>query len=414
MDIAGIILHFFFFCALYVEIFLLVTFFEHKNARLLSAGGTNAAQGKLPTVAIIVPCFNEEKSLAGTVSSLLSLSYPRELLEIIIVDDGSTDNTLSVARSLENNDGVRVITKENGGKHTALNTGLETTSADMIGCLDADSFVKEDALVKMIAEFEKPNVMAVTPAIKVHSPRKMIELIQKVEYEIGVFLRKMFGLLNAQYVTPGPFSLYRREVFEKLGGFVHGYNTEDMEMALRIRANHFRIENMHTAYVHTITPATFRGLYRQRLRWVSGFLNNILREYRHLLFNFKYGHLGIFSLPGALFSIVMVLYLAGYTTVSLAARLVEKYAAMSNVNFEILWRAPSFELFFINTQSAALLAVIMFVLMVIIVFLGKHLSRERLRISRDVISFFLLYGLIAPVWISMSVYKVARGKNVKW
>ncbi|NIS28286.1 glycosyltransferase family 2 protein, partial [candidate division KSB1 bacterium] len=386
------------------------TFFEHKRA---PRSPLRPSLARFPRVAIIVPCYNEEKSLAGTVSSLLALAYPKDKLEIIVVDDGSTDNTLSVTRSFADSR-VRVITKENGGKHTALNAGLAATGAEIVGCLDADSFVAPDALIDMAAQFEAEDVMAVTPGIKAHNPRTLIQLIQKVEYEMAIFLRKMFGLLNAQYVTPGPFSLYRREVFAKVGTFKQGYNTEDMEMALRIRANHFRIENMHTAHVHTITPATFSALYRQRLRWVSGFLNNVLRDYRHLLFSIKHGHLGLFSLPGALLSIAMVLYLVGYTVFSLATKIAEKYIEMSNVNFEILWSTPSVDWFFINTGSVLLLSIILFSLMAVIVFLGRHLSRERLRLSRDVISFLLLYGFIAPIWIGMSVYRVARGKDLKW
>ena len=415
MEISYIFLYIFFFCVLYVQVFLLTTFLENKKKFLNSFHkNKETAKENLPSVAIIVPCFNEEHSLAGTIHSLLSLSYPSNLLEIIIVDDGSTDKTLSVARSLEQNKRVSVITQTNGGKHSALNVGIKITDADVIGCLDADSFVDKNALIRMVADFKKPNVMAITPAIKVYKPNNTIELIQKVEYEIGVFLRKMFGLLNAQYVTPGPFSLYKKEVFEKLGGFVQGYDTEDMEMALRIRANHFRIENINTAFVYTIAPKTMRALYYQRLRWVSGFLNNILHNYRYLLFNTKYGHLGLFSLPGALFAIVGVLYVAVYMITSISTFLFDKYLTMISVNFEILWQAPAFTWFFINTQPLSLLATIMFAFMFAILLIGRHLSFERLLSLRDIASFFIFYGIIAPTWISMSVYNVARGKNVKW
>lgn len=415
MEIFYIFLYIFFFCVLYVQVFLLTTFLENKKKFLNNFHkNKETAKENLPSVAIIVPCFNEEHSLAGTIHSLLSLSYPSNLLEIIIVNDGSTDKTLSVARSLEQNKRVSVITQTNGGKHSALNVGIKITDADVIGCLDADSFVDKNALIRMVADFKKPNVMAITPAIKVYKPNNTIELIQKVEYEIGVFLRKMFGLLNAQYVTPGPFSLYKKEVFEKLGGFVQGYDTEDMEMALRIRANHFRIENINTAFVYTIAPKTMRALYYQRLRWVSGFLNNILHNYRYLLFNTKYGHLGLFSLPGALFAIVGVLYVAVYMITSISTFLFDKYLTMINVNFEILWQAPAFTWFFINTQPLSLLATIMFAFMFAILLIGRHLSFERLLSLRDIASFFIFYGIIAPTWISMSVYNVARGKNVKW
>ena len=138
------------FISLYFEIFLLVGFLERRFATQTNKGPA-LALASYPSVAIVVPCFNEETTVAGTMASLLELDYPKEKLEIIVVDDGSRDATLSIAKQFETDPRVRVFHKENGGKHTAMNYGLEQTNAELIGCLDADSIVASDA--RMLARF---------------------------------------------------------------------------------------------------------------------------------------------------------------------------------------------------------------------------------------------------------------------
>jgi cellulose synthase/poly-beta-1,6-N-acetylglucosamine synthase-like glycosyltransferase len=126
----------FLFVTVFFEVFLLVTFLSEpareRRARALST--------KTPHVAVIVPCYNEEKTIGGTVESLLALDYPREFLSIVLVDDGSKDKTVAVMDSYKENPQITVIHKENGGKHTAVNLGIERSpQAEFVGCLDADS-----------------------------------------------------------------------------------------------------------------------------------------------------------------------------------------------------------------------------------------------------------------------------------
>jgi cellulose synthase/poly-beta-1,6-N-acetylglucosamine synthase-like glycosyltransferase len=98
--------------------------------------------------------------------------------------------------------------------------------------------------------------------------------MQAIEYLIGVFTRKMFGSLDAIQVTPGPFSIFRKEVFEKIGNYRKAHNTEDFEITLRMHKAHLRIANSHKALVYTVGPATAKGFFYQRLRWARGFLEN--------------------------------------------------------------------------------------------------------------------------------------------
>ena len=187
---------------------------------------------------------------------------------------------------------VRIIRKENGGKHTALNAGIAATRAEIVGCLDADSFVEPSALREIVACFDNPRVAAATAAMSVHKPKNILQHMQNAEYTFGITLRHAFASVNGLYVTPGPFSFYRRSIVEKLGGFRYGHQTEDMEMALRIQHAGYKIENAPRARVYTKAPDTILELIRQRTRWTSGFLRNILNEYRHLIFSRRHSALG--------------------------------------------------------------------------------------------------------------------------
>src|SRR3989344_3767903 len=136
----------FLFIAIFFESFILVTLLS-KPARAARARKPGTAT---PSVAVIVPCRNEVATVSATCNSLLALDYPKDKLEIILVDDGSTDATPVMMSKFTYHPQVRIIRKENGGKHTALNAGIAVTQAELIGCLDADSFVEPDALREII------------------------------------------------------------------------------------------------------------------------------------------------------------------------------------------------------------------------------------------------------------------------
>jgi cellulose synthase/poly-beta-1,6-N-acetylglucosamine synthase-like glycosyltransferase len=346
--------------------------------------------------------------------SLLSLDYPKEQLRIFIVDDGSTDGTYEVAKKYANPPYVQVFTKPNGGKHTAMNLGISMATTSLIGCLDADSFVDRNALKEIVRYFEQEDVMAVTPSVQIHQPDNILRRIQAAEYMIGEFTRKVFSRFNGLYVTPGPFSIYRRKVFDDIGGFVHGFGTEDMEMAMRMQANRMRIENAHTALVFTVSPATFRALYKQRVRWVSGFLKNAFYSYRYMFFNKKYENLGMLTMPFAFISIFIALFFSFqylkliYTNIE---ERVIKYSALG-FRFDPTW--PTFDLFTLNLEFRRLLIYVLLGITIAFVLAGGYLVKRRLHFSRNMFYFLFFYGLLAPWWLMKSVYNLVTSKEAKW
>lgn len=402
------------FFALFFEIFLLVTYFENRGR--FDGVGVSKEPGEnmlVPSVTVIVPCWNEERTLGRTVQSLLSLNYPREKFQIFIVDDGSTDRTARIVREFLFDSRVSYFYKENGGKYSALNLGIEKASTDLIGCLDADSFVSPDSLSRIVRAFEDSSVMAVTPAIRVWRPETWIQKIQETEYTIGILFKRLLAFLNAQYVTPGPFSVYRREVFETAGIFRHAHQTEDMEMALRMHSRRLKIENVFDAEVFTVAPKTFRGIIQQRLRWTYGFVRNTA-EYRHMLFRPHYGNLGLFSLPLAMISLVAVLYSAFYLLWKIGAFITDMFVRLSTVGVSSHISDFRLEWFFINTTAVVFVTTASLVFFLSLFFLSVYRVRGGLTFKLGDIYFILLYGLIAPIWIARAAIKLVSRAPLRW
>jgi len=412
MNLLTVILSIFIFAAIYFQVFILITYLENKKVFVKKTDKKDADYFCLPSTTIIVPCYNEEKTVAKTVRSLLDLDYPKDKLSIFIVDDGSTDKTPEAVSQFISNKNIRYFRKENGGKHTALNLGIENARTELIGCLDADSFVSKKSLLAVAEEFLNHEIMAVTPSIKIYEPSTVIQRVQETEYVIGLILRKLLAAINAQYVTPGPFSIYRRLVFEKIGKFKFAHNTEDMEMAMRMQMHRMKIENAFDAEVSTVAPKTFRILLRQRLRWTYGFLRNAI-DYKKIFFSKKYGNAGMFSMPAALISIIAGIYFFFYIGQGLVKFLYAKLTYLNAVGFN-----PSFDFkfdwFFLNTGVVAILVYFSFAIFFTLLMLSIYHVRGRVVFNKSDLYYVLLYGLIAPIWMLRAVSQLVLWRPVQW
>ncbi len=391
------------FISLYFEVFLLVSFLRKKFER--TTAPLEVAQ---PRVAVIVPCYNEERTVTATIESLLALDYPVEKIEIIAVDDGSCDDTLAILRGFEPR--IRVLAKENGGKHTALNLALAHTDAELIACLDADSIVDVDALRRLVLVFDDSRVAAVTPGIHTKRPETLLQHAQYVEYRLSIFNRFVLAALGSAFIAPGPFSMFRASVVSELGGWRHGHSTEDMEMALRIQSAGHLIGNAPRAIVHTSTPRTLRTLFRQRVRWSYGFLRNAV-DYRHMLGNRAYGNLGIIVLPLALITIgTAIFFFARFTldTLSGLGSAVTRYEITGSLPH------PSLNLFYLNT-SAMLIVIYTCVLLVLaLIATGSWISTGSRRIPLATPLFMMVYCFVAPLWLFTALVRATFKTGVQW
>ena len=409
MDIAVLGVYMGLFIAFYFEVFLLISYLERKPSTKSAA-----LPSRFPSITMVVPCFNEERTLEQTVGSLLSLEYPKDKVEILIVDDGSTDGTRAVGEALAaRHPQVNFEHKENGGKYTALNLGIARSQTDLVGCLDADSFVAPDALIEVAKRLENdPAIMALTPSMQVYRPRTALELMQSVEYTFGIFYKKMFDNLSALNVLPGPFSIYKREVFERIGPFRHAYNTEDMEIAFRMHANGLKIVNAHTAHVYTIVPDTVRKLLKQRTRWSQGFLQNSV-DYSYMYFNRRFGNFGMLVLPFSLISFLFGLYMAGYVLVTLASSVARRIADQLSTGVPLHLAAPTFNWFFFNTSMMFFLILIVMSMTMLAILLGQHIVGGKTRVKAFVL-YFALFGLLAPLWLARAMWGALLARESAW
>ncbi len=246
---------------------------------------------KFPSVSIVIPAFNEEKSIERTVRNVKKLVYPGKK-EIIVVDDGSADRTFEIAKRIR---GIKVFRKKNGGRANALNFGLKRAKGEIFVRVDADSYPEKNALMKTIPFFDK-NVAAVTTSVFIKNPKSLLEKLQELEYMMIAWSRKILEYLDAIYVTPGPMSLYKRKVLLKLGGFDEKNLTEDIEITWRLMKYKYQVKMALGTKVYTNVPNTLNKWWDQRIRWNIGSLQTTLK-YFHLFLNKEFKNIGMFLLP---------------------------------------------------------------------------------------------------------------------
>ncbi len=399
------------FLSIYVQIFLLITFIERRKEIKYRTGPIDLKT--YPSVTVIVPCWNEEKTIGGTIDSLLALDYPADKVNIILVDDGSTDNTWHVMQHYIGHPQITAYQKENGGKHTAMNLGIEKATTSFLGCLDADSFVDPQALKRIMTYFDNQEVMAVAPAIIVTKPKNIIQRIQKIEYNWAIYTKKMLGLNNAIHVAPGPFSIFRTEVFAKIGNFRSAHNTEDMEIAYRMQANHMKIEHANDAFVYTVTPNTVKKLYKQRLRWIYGFIQNTI-DYRRLLFKKEFGNFAFFTVPSGVLSVISVCFIFFFSVYKLFNFIVEQTVRITTVGITFSWPQHMFDPFYFNTQAINIIIITLYSTVILAMLIGSRMAEGRPRFSFTYIWFFAIYSVIAPLWLLKAVYNTIFAKKTAW
>jgi cellulose synthase/poly-beta-1,6-N-acetylglucosamine synthase-like glycosyltransferase len=412
MNIAAMATYAITFLALYVQVFLFVTYLERRKT-LAKEEAAPININHFPSVAIIVPCWNEEKTVHGTIESLLALEYPKDKLELIVVDDGSTDTTWSEILKYQGHPQIKVLQKPNGGKHTAVNYGIEHTTTDFISCLDADSFVAPDALKRMIYMFQQnPDMMAIAPSIIISNPKTIIQKIQKVEYNMGIYVKKMLAYLGAIHVTPGPFSVFRREVFQTIGGFRKAHNTEDMEIAYRMQEAHMRIGHCHTAHIFTVAPTTIPKLFKQRVRWIYGFIQNTF-DYRRLIFKKRYGNFSLFTLPSGIVSITATVYIFFSILYNAFIWLLEKIIQWRTVGLHGGNFSVNLDWFYINTQSILFITAALYLIIATVTVIGSKMAHERLNFFYLAL-YIVVYSVIAPFWLMKAVWSSLTAHKPSW
>ncbi|MGV9770876.1 bifunctional polysaccharide deacetylase/glycosyltransferase family 2 protein [Streptosporangium sp. NPDC003464] len=232
-----------------------------------------------PAVSVIVPAYNEEAGIEATVRSLVNTGYPGAL-EVIVVDDGSSDGTAAIAASL-GLPGVRVIRQENGGKPAALNTGIAHASHDILVMVDGDTVFEPDTIEHLVRPLADPAVGAVSGNTKVGNRRGMIGRWQHIEYVIGFNLdRRAFDLLGCMPTVPGAIGAFRRSALREIGGVSVDTLAEDTDLTMAMCRGGWRVVYEENALAWTEAPTSLGQLWRQRYRWCYGTLQAMWKHRR--------------------------------------------------------------------------------------------------------------------------------------
>ncbi len=386
--------------SLFVSVFWLMVYFgEH---------GKRAEKSRALPLTIVIPTYNKGHLIGKTVESLEKQHYRG--LKIIVVDDGSTDDTGDTVKMLmEKHRNMEYFRKKNTGKASSLNFGLRKVRTPYFGFIDSDTYLSRNVLAEMVSHFTG-NVACVTAAIKPANERNFVEKIQKIEYTISSLTRKLMSLINALYFTPA-FAIYKTGVIKKLGGFDENNITEDLEIGLRLKSKGHDIYNSLRSVVYTDVPKTFREFFRQRMRWYRGHIYNTIK-YSDMIFNRRFGDLGMLVLPVQYVIFTLTTVMLFYGLYDFLTILVQRIIDFSLIGLDLDYTMQNFTFSLVTpTTSFILLLLASFI---VILKLSEKKTHEKIR-NMEYVVYIATYPFINIfLWITAFVQEVLLKTRKRW
>ncbi len=257
-----------------------------KHARMRRAGWGRPVTAP---ATVIVPAYNERAGIEASVRSLVASNHP---VEVIVVDDGSTDGTADLVESLRL-PGVRVIRQENGGKPSALNAGIAAASCELLVMVDGDTVFEPDSVRALLQPFADPRVGAVSGNAKVGNRGGLLGRWQHIEYVVGFNLdRRLFDLAECMPTVPGAIGGFRRSALRRIGGVSEVTLAEDTDLTMALCRDGWRVVYEERAVAWTEAPATLGALWKQRYRWCYGTMQAMWKHRGALVQRGQAGKLG--------------------------------------------------------------------------------------------------------------------------
>lgn len=227
----------------------------------------------VPKVSILVPTYNESKNIEKCLKQIFASKYPKNSFEVIVVDDGSTDDTVKIVKKFAH---VKILYARHNGKSEALNFGIKHCSNDIILMLDADTTLTPEALAKIVLPFQNEKVGATIGTYRIANNTNILTAFQNIEYSYNNLIRMGFSrVFNDSIWFYGAMSCYRKDALQKVGLIHSDTMTEDMDISVRLQNEGYSILHVYDAYSYTIVPDSLKGLFSQRIRWWAGVLQSL-------------------------------------------------------------------------------------------------------------------------------------------
>jgi len=288
--------------ALVIGRFVLMLLLSGIHARRVRRRGFSWGPPVTEPVSVLVPAYNEAKCIENTVRSLMASEHP---IEVIVIDDGSTDGTARIVEGL-GLPGVRVVRQHNAGKPAALNRGLANARYDLVVMMDGDTVFEPATVRELVQPFGDPRVGAVAGNAKVGNRDSLIGAWQHIEYVMGFNLdRRMYDILGCMPTIPGAVGAFRRSALERVGGMSEDTLAEDTDITMAMHRDGWRVVYAENARAWTEAPESVQQLWSQRYRWSYGTMQAIWKHRRALVERGPSGRFGRVGLP--LVSLFMVL-----------------------------------------------------------------------------------------------------------
>lgn len=261
-------------------------------------------------ISVLIPAFNEERVLGKTLKSILASNFKN--FEVVVIDDGSTDKTLTVARKFQKDPRVKVFHKPNGGKFSALNFGLEKITSSVYVALDADTQITKEAIGNLVRFFSQRQIAAVAGNVRVGNRKSLLGILQSIEYTMNLNLeRNGYSLINSVLVVPGALGAWRTKAVKEVGGYSGSTLTEDAELTIRLLKKGYKVVYDKDSIAYTEAPKGTDELAKQRIRWTFGVLQTFF-HHKNLMFNPHRGFLGLIVLPFTVFVQIPIMILTPF------------------------------------------------------------------------------------------------------
>ena len=375
---------------------------------------------EFPLVTVAIPAWNEEDSIVSTLECILRLDYPLDKLQIIVVDDNSSDDTIKVTkRFISKHKNIKLLVhKKNKGKAGAMNTALEYAKGEFFWVYDADSYASKELLKNLVYKFYEKgneNVGAAVAITLIKNQGNLVEKMQRLEYVMTAFMRKMTGSTDTLHTT-NALSLFRTNVIKKIKGFDEGNLTEDFEIAMRMRYNGYKIVMCEKGSFYTRVPNKIKSMWFQRVRWFRGFIHNTLK-YKKMAFNRQFGLLGLFQIPLEIFVLLTLfvsLTLFGYHILGWIINVVSM-VYITGHNFFSYFIFPSLDQFFLELNWKLLFPSLVVLCSALYLYIEAHkYVGEKWRFYIPSLLYLFVYPLFRSMqWIHAASLEIFGAKR-KW